>query len=245
MGDTENQASGGQLLAAFLEITDGKELKGATMGEFIIQDCTLLTRTSGVPPAINLRELRDRLATCRQDVLYHHFCETPLVPSFDNPDYHNDFAVWALMQLADRVLAERLGIINPYVFADLEKLREQVLEVLDERLSEVLFIPSCQPGGEFFFTEAVTVVFDTGMRIKAPEELPEAIGSMTNGSIYFHFLEARRREPVGNDDFSAWLAGFPGQEAWYNTLQTVDFAFFTLTELQGELVRVLKKGGDS
>ena len=47
--------------------------KGGTMGDFIIQDCTLLTKTSGMFTAINLSELRDRLATCRQDVLYHHF----------------------------------------------------------------------------------------------------------------------------------------------------------------------------
>lgn len=214
------------------------------MGDFIIQDCALLTRTSGVPEAINLRELRERLATCRQDVLYHHFCETPLVPSFDNPDSRNDFAVWALLQLGDRVLAERLGIINPYSYNDLEKLRETVLEVLDERLSEVSFIPTCQNGAEFFFSEAVTVVFDTGMRITTPAELPEAIGRMTNGSIYFHFLEARRREPVGLDDFSAWLDAFPGQEKWCRALRSVDFAFFTLSELKGELVRILKNGGE-
>lgn len=213
------------------------------MGDFIIQDCSLLAKTSGLSAAINLRELRDRLALCSQDVLYHHFCETPLVPSFDNPDYRNDFAAWALLQLGDRVLAEQLGIINPYIFPDLEKLREQVLEILDERLSEVFIVPSCQPGGEFFFTEAVTVVFDTGKRITSPKALPEAIGTMTNGSIYYHFFEARRREPVGVDDFSAWLSGFPGQEAWCQALQSVDFVFFTLPELRGELVRVLGKGG--
>lgn len=215
------------------------------MGEFIIQDCTLLTKTTGMTPAYNLRELRDRLSACRQEVLYHHFCETPLVPSFDNPDYRNDFAVWALLQLGDRVLAERLGIINPYIVTDMEKLREQVLELLDERLSEVPVVPSCLPGGEFFFTEAVTVVFDTGIRITSPAGLPEAIGKMTTGSIYYHFLEARRREPVDLDDFSAWLANFSDQEGWRRALQAVDFSFFTLTELRDELVRVLGKGGVS
>lgn len=215
------------------------------MGEFIIQDCALLTKTSGVSAAINLRELRERVASCSQNVLYHHFCETPLVPAFDNPDSRNDFAVWAMLQLGDRILAERLGIINPYIYLDLEQLREQVLEILDERLSEVTFIPSCAQGGEFFFTESVTVVFDTGMRITAPEELPEAIGKMTSSSIYFHFLEARRRDPIGQDDFSAWLAGFPGQEAWDAALRGVDFAFYTMSELRGALVRLLTKGGVS
>ncbi len=215
------------------------------MEDFIIQDCTLLSRTSNVPPAINLRELRDRIATCRQNVLYHHFCETPLVPSFDNPDYKNDFAVWALLHASDRVLAERLGIINPYIFTDLERLREEVVEILDERLSEIHTTPSCQDGKEFFFTEAVTVVFDTGLRVTSPENLPEAIGRMSNGSIYYHFLESRRRDPVGIDDFSAWLASFSDQENWCRLLQKVDFFFFSLSELREELVRTLEKGDGS
>ncbi|MFH0813630.1 MAG: DUF5752 family protein [Pseudomonadota bacterium] len=73
---------------------------------FEVTDCALLTRMSGMPPAFNLRELKDRIAACSPDVLYHHFCETPLVPSFDYPDYRNDFAVWAKCQLGDEVLAE-------------------------------------------------------------------------------------------------------------------------------------------
>lgn len=215
------------------------------MVDFIIQDCTLLSRTSTVPPAINLRELRDRLANCRPQVIYHHFCETTLVPSFDNPDYRNDFAVWAKLYIGDRVLAEQLGIINPYAYTDLEKLREEVLEILDQRLSEVYDIASCQSGSEFFFTEAVTVVFDTGLRVSTPEALPEAIGKMTNGSIYYHFLESRRRKPVGLDDFSTWLSNFPDQEAGRHNLQMLDYSFSTLTELRNELVQALEKGGAS
>ena len=84
------------------------------MRHFEIRDCSLLTRMSGLPAAINLRELRDRLAVCSPNVLYHHFCETQMVTSFDNPDYRNDFAVWVKLHLGDRVLAEQLGIAGPW-----------------------------------------------------------------------------------------------------------------------------------
>ena len=56
------------------------------MNPFEIMDCSLLIRMSGLPPAYNLRELRDRVAVCSHDVLYHHFCETPLSPSFVYPE---------------------------------------------------------------------------------------------------------------------------------------------------------------
>src|SRR4030042_776893 len=93
------------------------------MTPFEVKDCALLIRMSGLPPAMNLRELRDRIASCGENVLYHHFCETTLRPTFDDPDYRNDFAVWAKFYLGDRVLAERLGILDPYSYERMEEVR--------------------------------------------------------------------------------------------------------------------------
>lgn len=101
------------------------------MSAFEIKDCALLTRMSGLPPAVNLRELRERIAACSADVLYHHFCETPLVPSIDYPDYRNDFAIWARRRLGDQIVAERLGMIDPYVFPSMEELRKVTLDIID------------------------------------------------------------------------------------------------------------------
>lgn len=196
---------------------------------------------SGLSAAVNLRELRDRIASCTTDVLYHHFCETPLAPSFDYPDYRNDFAVWIKHKLDDDILAERLGIIDPYAFPSMEKLRLAVLDIIDDRLSELTIIPWARPGHEFYFMEASTVVFDTGERILHPRDLGAAIGAMTTGSIYYHFLEARRRPPRCVDDFSSWMNGFG--KAWtphVRAIRQIDFTFFTLAELRTELVKVLK-----
>ena len=163
------------------------------MTQFKVKDCALLIRMSGQPPAINLRELRERIAACSENALFHHFCEPLLRPAFDHPDYRNDFAVWVKWYLSDRVLAERLGILDPFSMSSLEELRAVTLDIIDERLSEVVAIPSAAPGDEFYFLEATTVVFDTGERIASPRELATVIKGMTNGSIYYHFLEARRR----------------------------------------------------
>ncbi|MGE5189322.1 MAG: DUF5752 family protein [Gemmatimonadota bacterium] len=207
---------------------------------FEIKDCALLTRMSGLLPAVNLRELRDRVAVCSENVLYHHFCETPLRVSFDNPDYRNDFAVWVKLYLGDRVLAERLGILDPYSFPSFEDLRAEVLDLLDERLSELVMVPWARPGDEFSFMEATTVVFGTGETIPHPRDLAAAIRGMTNGSVYYHFLEARRRPPVGVDDFSAWLGHEGDTYAHYvRALGTIDYYFHTLTHLRADILRAL------
>lgn len=207
------------------------------MDVFEIKDCALLTRMSGIPPAMNLRELRDRIVSCHPDVLYHHFCETVLVPSFDYPDYRNDFAVWARWRLGDQVLSERLGMIDPYLYTSVEELRSATLEIIEERLSEVTMIPWARPGQAFYFMQAVTVVFDTGQRIRHPDELSAAIPRMTKGSIYFHVLEARRRLPGGMDDFTGWLKGCEENwEHYIRAVQAIDVTFHTLPEIRQELI---------
>ena len=212
------------------------------MKPFAVKDCALLVRMSGLPPAINLRELRERVAACNENVLFHHFCESLLRPAFDHPDYRNDFAVWAKWYLSDRVLAERLGILDPYTVNSLEELRAITLDIIDERLSEVVMIPSAAPGDEFYFLEATTVVIDTGERVNSPKELGAAIRKMTNGSLFFHFLEARRRVPVGMDDFSAWLKGEEKKNAKYiRTLGSIDFYFHSLSNLKEEIIAALAK----
>jgi len=212
------------------------------MTPFEVKDCALLARMSGLPPAINLRELRDRIAVCGENVLFHHFCETTLRSTFDNPDYRNDFAVWSKLYLGDRVLAERLGILDPYEFPSLGELRAATLEVIDERLGESTTIPWARPGDEIYFMEATTVVFDTGIRISHPGEFAAAIGAMTGGSVYYHFLEARRRSPFGKDDFTAWfLENDEGgkNRPYIEALARIDFYFHTLPHLRKELIKVL------
>jgi Family of unknown function (DUF5752) len=212
------------------------------MTPFEVKDCALLARMSGLPPAYNLRELRERVAACSENVLFHHYCETTLRSTFDNPDYRNDFAVWSKLYLGDRVLAERLGILDPYSFPSLGELRAATLEVIDERLGELTMIPWARPGDEFFFMEATTVIFSAGMRIAHPSELADAIRKMTNGSVYFHFLEARRRLPFGKDDFTSWLLENEdgGRNRLYiEALASIDIYFHSLADLRKELAALL------
>jgi hypothetical protein len=208
---------------------------------FHVKDCALITRMGGVDTAMNLRELRERVATCPVECIFHHFYETLIRPTFDDPEFRNDFSVWTSRQLRDRVLAERLGILNPYNFRDFEELRARIVDVIDERLSEIPYIPWVPKGQEFHFMRAATVIFDTGVVLYTPEDLVAHIPNMSLSTIYYHFLEARRRTPVQSDDFTAWLDGLmePPRDL-IDAFNHVDFYFLTLHELKDKLISVTK-----
>ena len=209
---------------------------------FNIKDCTLITRMAGIDTAMNLRELRERLKICPIESLFHHFCETVIRPTFDDPEFRNDFAIWAAHNLRDRILAERLGILNPYAMDDFEQLRLQVLDIIDERLSQLVYFPWSPRGQEFQFMQAVTVVFDTGIQLKSPEDLIRKLPQMSLSSIYYHFVEARRRTPEKTDDFTTWLLDYGnGVEPLLKSLQGIDFYFLTLPELKQKLINAVQQ----
>jgi hypothetical protein len=208
---------------------------------FGVRDCALISRTAGLSSAVNLREMRERLSQCSPECLFHHLHEAPLRVGFDDPEFRNDLAVWAARDLRDRVLAERLGILNPYQFEDLEILRQHLVELVDERLAEIPHVPWAPKGREFHFLQAVTVVFDAGLTLEAPEDLSRALPGFSTSSVYYHFLEARRRTPDRADDFSVWLRSFsPRTDPWLRQLAQVDYYFLPLDALRDRLAAILR-----
>ncbi len=102
---------------------------------FIVKDCALLNIATG-KKARNLKEMRDHLLEIPLGCIYHHFWGGLLRHRFDEPEYNNDFAEWVRYALQDNILAERLSIIDPAACADLESLRQELLEVIEQRLDE-------------------------------------------------------------------------------------------------------------
>lgn len=212
----------------------------AMTGTFTIKDCALIQIAAGVR-AQNVRELRDRLQAVDPGCIDYHFWGGLLRPSFDDPEYANDFAAWARHGLHDHKLAERLGMIDPVEFADIELLRRELIDVLEERIDEGEYLTWAKPEQQFQFIRSQIVVFDTGRRLSRPAELVSAIPAMSAGSVYYHFVDARRRPPLRIDDFRAWLAGFGDAHApLADALAGVDPFFNTLVELRDELARLVR-----
>jgi len=209
-------------------------------GQFEIKDCALAAIGTG-KRAANLREVRDILQVIHPGCIYYHFWGMLLRPRFENPEYLNDFAEWARHGLHDQRLAERLSVIDPTEYSDLEALRQELLDVIEERLDETEMVPWAKRDEQFHFIRSQIVVFSTHRTLNDPRELAEAVPNMTVSSIFYHFIDARRRTENSMDDFREWL-GTCGDDysPLISRIGLVDPYFATLYDLRSQLADVIQ-----
>lgn len=205
---------------------------------FAIRDCALVAIATGVK-AQNLKELRNSLSTIHPGCIYYHFWGKLLRFRLYEPEFNNDFAAWVHAELHDLKLAEQLAVIDPTDYADLEQLRQQLIDAADERLGELEQPTWTSVDRQFDFVRSQIVVFGTDRAIQRPEELSSVVPHLSNGSIFYHFIDARRRTKGHLDDFKTWLSGFGETYAeLVEELAGVDPYFVSLTDIRRQLAEL-------
>jgi hypothetical protein len=218
------------------------DLKQETCSEgpqvFTVKDCALIAIATGLR-AFNLKELRDILSSVNLASVYYHFWGGLLQPRFEEREYNNDFAAWTWYGLHDAALAERLAVVDPSQFDDLEELRQELLELIENRLDEKEYLFFKHANSRFEFLRSQIVIFDTRKRANDPRSLAGELPSLSTGSVFYHFIDARRRLKSGRNDFSAWLAEFGETYApLCDELDSIDPYFSTLRQIREQLVNV-------
>jgi hypothetical protein len=83
------------------------------------------------------------------------------------------------------------------------------------------------------------VVFDTNKRFQTPHELADFLWQATPSSIFYHFIDARRRVKEGIDDFQLWLQSRNGDwTALMSALKAIDPYFTTLQALRDQIAQL-------
>ena len=214
-------------------ITDSEQ--PSPVPPFEIKDCALITIATGIRAA-NVRELRDCAQTVTVDSIYHHFWSGRLKAGFEDPEYHNDFAIWAYRSLHDSILAERLSVIDPLSYATLEDLRQELIEVLEERLDEVEQPAWAPKDRQFEFMRSQTVIFATHRFAVHPRELESLLPHLSVGTIFYHFIDSRRRNLNGLDDFRNWMQSYGDLcGPLCDRIKQIDPYFSSLSELREAL----------
>jgi hypothetical protein len=155
--------------------------------------------------AYDERELLEHLEEVPLDSIYFHTHSCFLRERTLRNAYPNDFATWAAIQVRDRVLGEKLGIVDPQDLPDLESLRAEVVSLVDDHLSEIGSVPRVMFGEPFYFMQSRVIEVPTGVKVRTLVEFRDALAEVDAAVVYLHVVEARGRKGRRRNDFAAWI----------------------------------------
>lgn len=207
------------------------------MTRFEFRDCRQLVQILGLR-ADDEQELAELLAEVSRDSVYHHTHGHFLRHGFVGAPYPNDFATWAVIQVRDRALGERLAVISPLDHPTLEELREEILGILDDHLSHLNIVPRVIFGEPFEFMQSRVVVVPTGIEAGSLAEFRKGLATVPASALYFHAIDSARRLPHLQTDFTVWLRDDLGLPELATAVGRLDPYAGSLERLRAEMVHL-------
>ncbi len=208
---------------------------------FHVFDCSLVRRAIGESVS-TLRELVSAVGEMDSSAVEHHMMRCRLDDRFEMAEFPNDFARWCWEDLGDRITAERLALVNPYLHPSIDELRKEIAGAIEERLWSADFVSHpCRPGMELHLVGSQLVAYDTGLQVTSMTALAEALPRMSLRSVFYHVHDARRRSGGAADDFSSWLETIGADAQLVRSVREIDFYYLSLNQLREALVSVLSQ----
>lgn len=189
--------------------------------------------------ALDERELMDRLEEVPAGSIFYHthgyfLRHRPLTTA-----YGNDFARWAAVEVRDQALAERLAVVDPFEFPDLEKLREELITIIYDHLRNLNTVPQADPNGAFFFQQSHIVEVPLGPGCTTLAEFREGLATVDASAIYFHMVEARARLGRKSGDFAEWIRTSLSMPELADRIERIDTYMTSLERVRARVLSLV------
>lgn len=184
------------------------------------------------------KELAELVEEIPLDSIHFHTHSYFLRHRFIERAYPNDFAQWVVTQVGDHVLGERLAVVDPFDYPNLEDLREEIISIIDDHLSRMSIIPRVVFGEPFHFKRSRILEVPIGLEARSLSEFREAVAEVDVSAIYFHMFEAHFRLGREESDFSAWIRSGLGLHELADAIRAVNPYLGSLERLRSSLITV-------
>lgn len=201
---------------------------------------------------ISCMELRESLGKRAQDVqrllefieevpadsIYFHTHSYYLRHPYTQELYPNDFATWVARHAQDRILGERLGVVDPFDFNDIEAVRAELLGIISDHLDHVRAPISTSVAEPFEFIRSHVIEVDLYIEVATLQQFRDELSHVEIGAVYNHICEARMRKRRPSGDFAEWLSAETGLGLAELSTQVVNVGRLGLS-LEGMRTRIV------
>jgi len=210
----------------------------ATAAPFVFTGCVEV-RQALQRTAADERELMDRLEEVPAGSIFYHTHGYFLRHRPITTAYGNDFAAWVAVQVRDQALSERLAVVNPFEFASVEALREELITVVYDHLRPLRSVPRVETGEPFQFQQSYIVEVELGPPSVTLVEFRDGLATVDASAIYFHMVEARARLGRRSGDFAEWIRDSLGLTALAERIERVDTYMTSLERVRARVLALI------
>lgn len=189
--------------------------------------------------ALNEHELMDRLKEVPAGSIFYHTHGYFLRHRPVTTAYGNDFATWVAVQVRDQVLAERLAVVNPFEFPNLEALREELATIIHDHLLRLSSVPRVEFGEPFYFQQSHVVEVPLGPGAETLTEFRDGLAEVDASAIYFHMVEARARLGRRSGDFAEWIRTSLELPELADRIERIDAYMTSLERVRARLLSLI------
>jgi hypothetical protein len=195
--------------------------------------------------ALDERELMDRLEEVPAGSVFYHTHGYFLRHRPVTTAYGNDFARWVAIEVRDQALAERLAVLDPFEFRELEALREELVTIIHDHLRRRDTVPRAEAGQAFHFQQSHIVTVELGPRANTLAEFRDGLAGVDASAIYFHMVEARARLGRRSGDFAEWLRTSLQMPALAERIERIDSYMTSLERVRARLLSLVDEALES
>lgn len=186
-------------------------------------------------------QLLEAIETVPEGSIYLHTHGSFMRRQYIADPYPNDFASWCAVQVRDRVLGEKLGIVDPWLYMSLETLRNALVEIIDHHLAELPQIPSVVYGEPFYFMQAELIEIPLGRQARTLKEFVEIVREVDYSSLYYHTFDAMMRKQKWDGDFALWIRQELEMEGLADQIAKLNPYVMTLQEMRLKILQLCEK----
>ena len=190
--------------------------------------------------AMNLQELLEALRTCSDACIFQHTFQTLEEHHFIREGFSNDFSHWAFSACNEIELAERLAALDVREFTSIADLREQLVRLLEDHLRKSPRAATRAATEPFYLMASELVVVPTPYIARNLQEFADGLRKVSIHGIYYHFIDARLRLKLNNNDFSVWLEQELDMGQAADRLNRIDIYTSTLEGVRRSILKVIE-----